>query len=605
MLNEKSRASIDLSLNGSRPLYGLIIATSHYQFGSPLYSFYTPVEEVFFTKKTHRWKEVDGLIEKARAIAPATLTSEKLQQGFGALHLDDKGIILWYAAAFALFGPQLQSIYALYFLMMAGSLGLFWLSFRRDPPALMLMALYPLAHLGIAGYALASNTDIVGSLFGTRPFTMLAALPVLHLALLMLRGRAPSRWLAAGAAMQILYLLLIIEVRSSAKAQILFLLLVAVACLLKHRQKALWVPVALCIGLAGAAGMYAAAVPHELRVKTTAHPFWFSALAGFTLNPQLTDDLFQFTKVFTPNPLADRLYKPDGSMKPSPSADALAWMSITGFAKVEFDEDISGYIWGGPENANFAMVEKYGKRLLFYELARRPVEFAELYLVDKTTNLLLILGQVIRNLPLADIAVAAFILGMMAGTAWLPGFKIIVPLLATSFALSLAPSYWFVPSTISMYDFAPYLYLGILSVAAGCGAMAARFASGYSLSYYSKRYWPAVSLVVVPLAIAGALFTVRQPSDKDASTILIRAATYGETVGAPHGNATVKLRRACNGRVACEYFIDVSVLGDPATGAGKDLAVEYKCSYDLQPIRQVMPAEAHGHWLRLECPVPR
>ncbi len=605
MLNEKNRASIDLSMNGSRAMYGLTVASSHYGFNTPLYSYYLPIYHNFLIKKTVSWDTVNGMIDTALATDPATLTPENLFVGFGELLEDDKGVLLWYTAAFKLFGPHLEGIYMLYFLLLSASITIFWITFRDDEPALLLMTLYPLVHLALSVYALASNTNVVGSLFGTRPFCMLAVLPVLHLALLTLSARSVTPWLAAGGVLQIVYLLFIITVRSSAKVQILFLLLVAAFALVRWlraegwairratlRQNFVWIPASLLIGTAGVAVSYIATVPSEVRGQgIPGHLAWHNVLGSFVLNDVLADDLLQFARVTI-------------DYKSVPVPDALARISVIGYAKTVQGKDIEELVIGYPlSKRDTSLYERTGRSLFFYELKRRPLESARLFVVQKTRMLVDLLKNIVITVSSIDILIAALFLGMVGGSAWLRGLKKIAPLIAGGFTVSVIPAYAFVAAPHIMYDYAPYFYLGFLGAVASVGALLThnRHLLMRWLRPCLRIVRPGFIVVVIPLAIAGLLLAKRLPSAGDISTILIVSATYGGNVKAPTGNATDHVRRTCNGREKCSYKVDVNKLGDPMGGAGKDFVVEYECSHTLKPLKQTIPAEAHMHKVTLDC----
>ena len=628
MLNEKGRESIDLSMNGSRVVYGLTFASSYHGFGSPLYGFYQPIFNLFHAKETVSWDEVNGLIDKALALDPNTLSPDQLHKGFGELDEDDKGVILWYSWAFSLFGPSLESIYLLYFLMLSASLTVCWLAFRGDETALALMTLYALTHMALAAFALAGNTNVIGSLFGTRPFAMLAIPPTFHLVLLMLRQLPPSRWLLAGAAAQIIYLLLIMEVRSSARIQLLFIFLIAAFTLLRwmvntekgrflrwrqiwfsrslFRPAFVWVPVALVAGLMGAKAAYLLAIPSEIRAQaTTGHLVWYPALAGFVQNPVLHDELFQFSLMHKQPGVDTGIYDAQGNIRTSPSHDALARISVIGFARNVLHEDVTKFVIGGPDNRNANLYEQYARKLFFYELRKHPVEMARLYIATKSKNLILLLRQVLKQLQSADILIAAFMVGLLCGSAWLRGLWTTVPLIAAGFAVASIPAYWFVPGTSIMFDYAPYFYLGYLAIIATMGASVSWISARYSLIRYMQPLLrlarPILAISVVPLAIGGMLLAARMPDEADKSTIIIVSATYGENVKAPHGNATEKTRQACNSREVCEYTVDVNVLSDPASGKRKNFIVEYQCSHVLKPVRKIIPEEAHNQKISLDC----
>lgn len=74
--------------------------------------------------------------------------------------------------------------------------------------------------------------------------------------------------------------------------------------------------------------------------------------------------------------------------------------------------------------------------------------------------------------------------------------------------------------------------------------------------------------------------------------IMINSATYGRNCGVPAGNATDRLRATCDGQSECSYVVDVSELGDPAPGCGKDFTVEFTCGADDTSRRLVLPGEA-------------
>ena len=487
---EKSRPGIDLSMNGSRVLIGLSIVTSNYGFNSPLYSYYKPVYDIFYTQKTHGWDEVNALIVKALAVKPETLSPDTLTMGFNELNSDDKGIILWHWAAFAAFGPHLESIYLLYFVLMATSMAIFWLAHRRDEAALMLLPLYALAHMALAAYVLAGNPNVMGTLLTSRPFSMLATLPALHLALLMLRGRHFSPWLAAGAIYQIAFILLAISVRSSAKTQVILLLMLAAVLLLRWvwnhhhalkinrhllRQPFLWITALLVMGSMASSIFYTAAVPLDIRSRTiTGHVMWHALIAGFVLDKSLlTDDLYQFAKAYRPY------------TKP-PEHDELSFISVLGFYKQQFHQDIGKIVFGptsnfdpaggamnfGPaDGRNDKVYEQAARQLFFHELKRRPLAIAHLFMVTKTIELHDMTRNVMGEMQHQRKLALSFAVGLLGGTYWLRSLKTAAPLIIVGLMVSTIPAYLFVPATHTMYDYAPYFYIGFLSIAVTAGAL--------------------------------------------------------------------------------------------------------------------------------------
>lgn len=85
--------------------------------------------------------------------------------------------------------------------------------------------------------------------------------------------------------------------------------------------------------------------------------------------------------------------------------------------------------------------------------------------------------------------------------------------------------------------------------------------------------------------------------------IKLITATYGRNCGAPYGNATNHLASACDGKTACEYIIDVRVLGDPAGGCAKDYFAEWQCGRDPEKGSLSVSPEASGMKIVLRCPV--
>ena len=481
---EKSRPGIDLSMNGSRVLIGLSIVTSNYGFNSPLYSYYKPVYDIFYTQKTHGWDEVNALIVKALAVKPETLSPDTLTMGFNELINDDKGIILWHAAAFAAFGPHLESIYLLYFALMATSMIIFWLAHRRDEAALILLPLYALAHMALAAFVLAGNPNVMGTLLTSRPFSMLAILPALHLALLMLRGRHFSLWLAAGAIYQIAFILLAVSVRSSAKTQVMLLLLLAAVLLLRwiwnHRHSLkinramlrlpfVWIIGLLVICTLTSNAFYAATVPLDIRNRSTAgHIVWHALLASFVLDKTgtLTDDLFGFAQ-------SSLLFSKLHANKPKEMIghDELAFYGVTGFYQSQFNKNIEPFTIVAPEHRDSRFLETCARQLFFHELHRRPKTILRLFVVEKSKELAAMTRDVMMTLHHKKKVALAFALGLLAGGVWLRSLKTVMPLLVTGLGVSLLPAYLFVPGTHIMYDYAPYFYMGFLSLATTVGAL--------------------------------------------------------------------------------------------------------------------------------------
>jgi len=90
---------------------------------------------------------------------------------------------------------------------------------------------------------------------------------------------------------------------------------------------------------------------------------------------------------------------------------------------------------------------------------------------------------------------------------------------------------------------------------------------------------------------------------RPARGIDILSATYGGNCGAASGNATTDVQATCAGKSSCTYSVDVSRLGDPASGCQKDFATTYQCAGKPDSLTRQLPPEAgFGGALELACP---
>ena len=80
----------------------------------------------------------------------------------------------------------------------------------------------------------------------------------------------------------------------------------------------------------------------------------------------------------------------------------------------------------------------------------------------------------------------------------------------------------------------------------------------------------------------------------------ILSATYGANCGAHWGNATNSVAWECNGSRACNYYVSVSKLGDPAYGCGKDFRIRYQCP-NGNVKDNYLPPEANTKTAYLQC----
>jgi hypothetical protein len=118
----------------------------------------------------------------------------------------------------------------------------------------------------------------------------------------------------------------------------------------------------------------------------------------------------------------------------------------------------------------------------------------------------------------------------------------------------------------------------------------------------------AVATVVPLLLLANQSSILAYDPYAVSSNIKVLSATYGENCGAPLGNATAIVRKACNGRAACDYPINHGVLGDAAPGCGKSFSVEYACLPSTESLRAEIVGsttfDASGSISSLRCAAP-
>jgi M6 family metalloprotease-like protein len=67
------------------------------------------------------------------------------------------------------------------------------------------------------------------------------------------------------------------------------------------------------------------------------------------------------------------------------------------------------------------------------------------------------------------------------------------------------------------------------------------------------------------------------PAMAPLALVQVSAATYGGNCGAPSGNVTAPLAKACSGRTHCTYKLDYRVIGDPKPHCAKDFKVTWRC----------------------------
>jgi hypothetical protein len=121
---------------------------------------------------------------------------------------------------------------------------------------------------------------------------------------------------------------------------------------------------------------------------------------------------------------------------------------------------------------------------------------------------------------------------------------------------------------------------------------------------------------VVAASFGGAMAILHYglaPHDPDASVIHVVQATYGDNCRnyvtpaqfpnwARPGNVTAAVATACDKtKGSCLFIVDVTKLGDPAHGCGKEFAVTWRCGSAQMIHEAYLPAEAYPRTALLNC----
>lgn len=140
-----------------------------------------------------------------------------------------------------------------------------------------------------------------------------------------------------------------------------------------------------------------------------------------------------------------------------------------------------------------------------------------------------------------------------------------------------------------------------------CATQGFARASGWAW-FYTDRTWIIGSGIFCESAgKCGGLSDVVCTNDTGGSvpgpagTISVTTATYGANCGVPAGNSTQAIAAVCNGQAICNYTVDYTVLGDPASGCAKDFIVEYSCSDGVALTATADPEAGFGSVVTLSC----
>ena len=204
-----------------RHTLSMAVAVSSLSHGLDGYLAYVSVIRVFDRVSADRSLMTDPARLNA-VIAEAAALRDPAALGVYPLVREDKGLVVYYKLAFAAFGCRIQSAFWLYFVLLAASALCWGLTFGRRPELMALLAFFLCAHLTVTLAAPAVGLELA-AVHNPRFLPVLAVLPALHLALLLLGERRRESAVVAAAAAQAALLTLVIHARSGTVSQVLFL----------------------------------------------------------------------------------------------------------------------------------------------------------------------------------------------------------------------------------------------------------------------------------------------------------------------------------------------------------------------------------------------
>ena len=267
---------------------------SEVNYGAQPYTFFTELGKHFESGNPFVDRpRLEALLAAAQAKAVAVTSTAPVY--FPA---DEKGTVDFVRFAFAIFGTHLPSLLYCYLGILAVSLLLFAIRFRREPGALVtgVLALAAL-HVGVSAFPI---TREVYSVINPRGVGSLSFIALVHLAMLALSNQPLSRRDVPGLLFQSATMMLVIAMRSAEMWQVMALCAIAgggrlLAAVREHSPgtPGAWLaglapvlPVLLM--LAGYQMYQGAAYPAEyLSTNVRNKIVWHNVLIGFALHPEI------------------------------------------------------------------------------------------------------------------------------------------------------------------------------------------------------------------------------------------------------------------------------------------------------------------------------
>jgi hypothetical protein len=299
---------------------------------------------------------------------------------------DDPGLVDYVKLSFALFGRTLLGLFLTYFILLAIEAVVFLAAFRNRPSCLALLSVVLIAHACVIDSSVFDDFQL-GTVSSPRFLSLLAVIPALHAAMLVVQREPASPGSVLLVVLQALFAALTIWIRASAAWVILALLALGIGLLVhalvgkldwRSRLARIWPVAVFLIVIVGHGGWVRLTLNpvYKQQGDLSHHMFWHAILYSMQLNPYLVQRFGPLFDGVTGDPMtwaASRVY-----LERHPSA-------------AEPGDYIDNHL-------TTAAVEKYS-RAVFVEMVREdPVFVAETFFYHKPRSVLLELAQPVGSL---------------------------------------------------------------------------------------------------------------------------------------------------------------------------------------------------------------
>lgn len=233
--------------------------------------------------------------------APSTLASS--ETNFKKLYYETEhiGLIDFYKLAMLLFGNEISSFTFLYFTILGVSVLIFFINFKQNIPALIMLATFLTCHLIFVFYLpsfivkFGNFTHDFGAIYNRRFLSVLTLIPSIHILITIFNKKLMQNSEIFYVVIQLFLIFLIIHFRSSANYQFIFLFGCCLFKIINERfhykfYLSLKVPSTLIIfTLIGLASSFHIKKTINMdpiySVKRTSHLFWHPAYIGLSAHP--------------------------------------------------------------------------------------------------------------------------------------------------------------------------------------------------------------------------------------------------------------------------------------------------------------------------------